>query len=250
MAVMNLVGGGKGGVGKSFFLRALIQYLLDHRQQFIAFDTDRSNCDVKRCMGSVCTVKLGVFSESEKLENAANAIFHTAIEQDVYVNLPAQVTPALKSWIQNNDLFELATDCGVKMRLFHVSDAGYDSLQLLERSLKLFGAHMEFVLVCNHGMTEDWSPVEQDAYIQNLITEYGVTVMSLPRFVGNADRNFIDRHSLSFGEAMHHPDLGPISRQRVKSFLRSAYTEFDRVGLFNTPVASKKSVKKGGQRRG
>lgn len=254
MGTLNFFGGEKGGVGKSFCNKTLLTYLIDHEIPFVAFDTDRSNPDVKRCMDSVCTVKLAILSEAVRLEDAAHDIFNTAIEHDVYVNLPAQVVPALHRWITNNSLFELAVDCGVKMRLFHISDAGFDSLQLFERSLQLFGGHIPHVLVQNLGMTEDWSPVEKDTDIQKLIVDYDVIVMNLPRFIGNADRNFIDRHSLSFREALEHPDLGPISRQRVKTFLRSAYAEFDRVGLFKTPsdvqTIARKSIRQGGKRHG
>lgn len=244
MPTLNYVGGEKGGCGKSFLVRALMQYHLDRQLPFIGFDTDRSNPDCKRCYDSACDIKLAVLSEAERLEDSANILFNNALEHDVLCNLPAQVAPALKSWIYNNQLLELAAETGVQFRMFFVSDAGYESLKLLERSLKLFGAHIPHVLVQNRGMTDDWSPVEEDSRLQQLLVDYSVVVMNFPRFIGNADRNFIDRHSLTFGEALYHPDLGPISRQRVKTFLKKAYAEFDRTNLFGAKQTKKKTSKR------
>ena len=43
MAHIHFIGGEKGGVGKSLVARLLAQYLIDHEQPFIGFDTDRSH---------------------------------------------------------------------------------------------------------------------------------------------------------------------------------------------------------------
>ena len=43
MAHIHFIGGEKGGVGKSLVARLLAQYLIDHEQPFLGFDTDRSH---------------------------------------------------------------------------------------------------------------------------------------------------------------------------------------------------------------
>ncbi len=43
MANIHLIGGEKGGVGKSLVARILAQYLIDHQLPFLGFDTDRSH---------------------------------------------------------------------------------------------------------------------------------------------------------------------------------------------------------------
>jgi len=42
MSTIHLIGGEKGGVGKSVVARLLAQYMIDHEIPFIGFDTDRS----------------------------------------------------------------------------------------------------------------------------------------------------------------------------------------------------------------
>ncbi|WP_411726246.1 hypothetical protein [Methyloglobulus sp.] len=43
MVSIHLIGGEKGGVGKSVVARLLAQYMIDHEIPFIGFDTDRSH---------------------------------------------------------------------------------------------------------------------------------------------------------------------------------------------------------------
>ncbi|AUB44225.1 Chromosome partitioning ATPase, Mrp family, containings Fe-S cluster (plasmid) [Nostoc flagelliforme CCNUN1] len=52
-----IVTGDKGGVGKSTFARALLQTYLDTQQEFIAFDADTSNPQIRRFYGSQCDVE-------------------------------------------------------------------------------------------------------------------------------------------------------------------------------------------------
>ncbi|AFY72004.1 hypothetical protein Pse7367_3780 (plasmid) [Thalassoporum mexicanum PCC 7367] len=237
-----IVTGEKGGVGKSFTARALVEYHLDRQLTCIAFDMDRSNPDLKRCYESVMPVRLAVFSESSKLEDAANDTFNSATTCRTICNTPAQTFIPFKIWIEQNDILELAKEASVQLVIWFVSDCGYDSLKLFQRSLHTFGAIIPHVFVKNYGMTEDWEPFEQDETLQQLLIDYQVQVISLPKFVGNRDRNTIDELSLSFGEAREYEGFGAISRQRVKSFLRKCYQEFDRV--LTPPVTDKPSRKK------
>ena len=48
MATLHLIGGEKGGTGKSLVARTAAQYHLDRGIEFALFDADRHNPDVKR----------------------------------------------------------------------------------------------------------------------------------------------------------------------------------------------------------
>jgi hypothetical protein len=45
------------------------------------------------------------------------------------------------------------------------------------------------------------------------------------------NRNTIDRLGTTFSDALNHPELKVISKQRVKNFLQSAYNAFAQTGL-------------------
>ena len=100
MALIHLIDGEKGGVGKSFIARTMIQYGLDRNLSFTAVESDRSNPDVSRVYKDIC--QFAIFSESEKHADNADRIFELAMEQSVIVSLPAQVNRAESDWIAHN----------------------------------------------------------------------------------------------------------------------------------------------------
>lgn len=234
MAEIFLFGGEKGGTGKSFVCRCGVQYHLDNNISLNVYDTDRSNPDLKRIYGRSIDVKLGVFSEGVRYEDTANSIYNTAIATRTLVNLSAQVFPAMKLWFENNDLFEIAQEDGVNFVLWFVTDGGYDSLNLLGKSLEYFQDRAKHIVVKNHGTGgDDWEPLNGDDRLQGLIADYGATVIDFPRFIGNSTRNRIDAENLTFGEARESQSFGSIGRQRVKKFLREAYTAFEAAQILN-----------------
>ena len=94
MATAHLVDGEKGGVGKSFVARTMIEYRLDKDLPFVAVETDRSNADVANVYKGLC--KYAVFTEEEKQADKADRIFELAIDNPVIVSLPSQVHRAMK----------------------------------------------------------------------------------------------------------------------------------------------------------
>jgi hypothetical protein len=234
---IHLVGGEKGGVGKSFVCRALVQYFLDlpSSPPFVVFDTDRSNPDVLRTYQGSVSCKVAIFSEGERYEDTANAIYNAAQNKSVIVNLPAQVFIPVKQWIEANELLTIAPDDNIHFIHWFVSDGGFDSFKLLEKSLTAFGKAIPHILVKNFGRNDDWSSVEEDAHLQELLHQFQVRIIDFPKFIGAADRNRIDAESFSFGKAREHKKFGSIARQRVKRFLREAYTAFESAGVLDEP---------------
>lgn len=232
MGTINFFGGEKGGCGKSFICRAAVQYNLDKGREFVVFDTDRSNPDVNRIYEKIS--KVAVLSEGREYERMAYPIYNEAIgKKDVLVNLPAQVFIPLQQWIERNGLLEIAPEDGVKFCMWFVSDGGYDSLKLLRESLETYGKAIPHIFVKNNGRCFDWRHVESDKKLQALLSKYEVTSIDFPEFIDNADRNYIDTNSLTFGEALQAKNQTSIFRKHVQQFLEQAYTAFDKVGVFS-----------------
>lgn len=222
----------KGGTGKSFLARTLAQYLIDKKTPFVAFDTDRSNPDLKRLYGKEIPVQLGIFGEGERYEDTANQIYNAAVENLVLVNCPAQVEQAQRHWFEKNALLEIAEEDGVGFVFWFVSDGGYDSLSLLKQHLTYFKSVVKHVVVRNHGTGgDDWGPLDEDEGLQALIAETGTAVIDLPRFHGNSTRNRIDQENLTFNGAIGYKGFTSLERQRVKTYLREAYTQIESAGV-------------------
>ncbi|NEP18949.1 MAG: hypothetical protein F6J97_18955 [Leptolyngbya sp. SIO4C1] len=229
---LHLSGGEKGGVGKSFTVRTLGQFFLDAHLPFRAVECDRSNPDFARIYGQIIDVQFAIISEGQQYEDDANLIYNLALEGRVLANLPAQVMPSLKAWLNNLDLLSLAEEDGVKFIHWFTVDGGYDSLSLLRKSLELFQNKPAWatVIVLNHGTGgDDFSGFFEDADLQALIQDTQSPVIHLPRFQGASTRNRIDRESLTFGQALTHKGFTSIERQRVRKYLREAYALIEQV---------------------
>ncbi|MEM1278881.1 MAG: hypothetical protein AAGG53_02410 [Cyanobacteria bacterium P01_H01_bin.152] len=238
MADLHFIGGEKGGVGKSLVARTLTQYFIDQDIPFVLFDTDRSNPDLARIYGKAVPCRLAVFSEGEKYEDTANQVFNTATSKRVLVNLPAQVFPAMRKWFEDNDLLDIAEEEGVTPVMWFVSDGGYDSLNLMRKSMDYFQGRVQHVIVRNWGRNEfeDWDEVlagAENIKLKQLLTKYQPAIIDFPKWIGMTDRNQVDARSLTFGQAREDKQLSAISRQRVKKFLRQAYEAFGSTAIFN-----------------
>ena len=236
-----MVGGEKGGVGKSMVCKTLVEYHIERDLPFTVFDTDRSNPDVWRLFQDR-GCELAIFSEARRFQDAANPIFNAALDGRVLVNLPAQVFPSMKEWFDKNEILHIAREEGIQFILVFVTDGEYDSLSLLRKLLKHFQARVRHLVVKNNGAvkSEDeragWSAFYEDDVLQDLITQVKANVIEFPAFHGDAELMTIDSQSLTFRKALSYKGFGLISRQRVRNFLRQANAAFDAAALFDRVV--------------
>ncbi len=230
MPTINLIDGEKGGVGKSFVTRTMIQYGLDRNLPFIAVETDRSNPDVAGVYKNIC--KFAVFSEDEKQADKADRIFEYAIDKPVIVSLPSQVHRAMKAWIEGNKLLALGSEYGVNFVKWFVCNGEYDSVNLFITSLNCYEDRIPHILVRNFGLCDEWSQVEEDRELQKLIKKYRVKIIDFPK-LGYKERYLINQKRLKFSEATKDKDFSVLGKQRVVNFLKAAYTSFDNAGVWH-----------------
>ena len=231
MATIHLIDGEKGGVGKSFVARTMIQYGLDRDLSFIAVESDRSNPDVSRVYKDLC--QFAVFSEDEKQADKADRIFEYAIEQPVIVSLPSQVERAVQGWIDRNELLKLSNEHGVSFCKWFISNGEYDSLRLFQASLNHYENQITHILVRNFGLCDEWSQVDNDESLQKLIKKYKVIVIDFPK-LGHRERYLINQKQLRFDDATKSKELTILGKQRVVNFLKGAYAAFDSTGVWST----------------
>ena len=230
MATIHLIDGEKGGVGKSFVARTMIQYGLDRNLPFVAVETDRSNPDVAGVYKEIC--EYAVLTEDEKQADKADLIFEMAIEKPVIVSLPSQVHRAMKAWIDRNQLIKLSSELGVSFCKWFVCNGEYDSVKLFASSLTCYENQIPHILVRNLGLCDDWSPIEEDESVQELIKKYQVKVIDFPK-LGYQERYLINKERLKFDEARKYKGFGVLGKQRVVNFLKAAYRAFDSAGVWD-----------------
>lgn len=226
---IHLIGGEKGGVGKSVLSRVLAQYYIDREIPFKAFDADLSHGALMRYYRE--------FSEPIDISKfeSFDTIIETAMEtnKQVLVDLPAQSTAMVDRWISESDLVEFCKENDIILTMWHVMDDGTDSVRLLEKTLETYENVPNYVLVRNFGRGADFSFFD-DSEARKWAEVMGARVMDLPGLHAGAMRK-IDRVGASLWAAANNkdeasgPTLGMLERQRVKVWLRNAYTAIDAV---------------------
>ena len=230
MTNIHLIGGEKGGVGKSLVARILAQYMIDKELPFLGFDTDRSHGALMRFYAGYASPIL-----VDRYE-ALDSIIEAAVEQPgrrILVDLAAQTHDPLVKWMDDAGVVNLADEMSLDLHYWHVMDSGKDSVDLLKKLLDRFGTGLKYVLVRNQVRGNDFSVLEQSGE-QARAQALGAKIVSVKR-LHEGVINRIDSGSSSFWKAKSaekdSTGLGLMDRQRVKMWLRDAYREMDDVGV-------------------
>ena len=227
---IHLVGGEKGGVGKSMVSRLLAQYFIDHEMAFVGFDTDRSHGALMRFYAAYTSP--AVVDHYESLDKIVEA----AVEQPgrrVLVDLAAQTHEPLVRWMDESGVLDMADLSGIGLSYWHVMDAGRDSVDLLKRLLDRFGQRVHYVLVKNQLRGDDFGQLERSGELDRALG-LGARVMDLKRLHEPVAQK-IDARNASFWAARNvgaidGPGLGLMERQRLKLWMNHAYDAFGRIG--------------------
>ena len=231
MNKIHLIGGEKGGVGKSVVARVVAQYMIDKNIPFLGFDTDRSHGSLLRFYADYASPV--VVDSYESLD----AIVEAAVEQPdkrVLVDLAAQTHEPLVKWMNDSGVLETAAELQVSFCYWHVMDSGKDSVDLLKKLLDRFGTRLDYVIVLNQLRGENFDIFNQSGERERVLGP-NTRVITLKR-LHEPVINKIDAGSTSFWAAKNKSvteakGLGLLERQRVKLWLRSAYEQLDTVEI-------------------
>jgi hypothetical protein len=231
MSTIHLIGGEKGGVGKSVVARLLAQYMIDHEIPFIGFDTDRSHGSLLRFYADYASPT--VIDNYQSLD----AIIETASanpEQRILVDLAAQTHYSLTLWIEESGVLELAEELGISICYWNVMDSGKDCVDLLSKLLNQFGSRLNYVLVQNQLRDDNFSILEFSG-VKDRALDLNARVIKLKRLHAPVMTK-IDSNSYSFWAAKNKDAhslnaLGLLERQRVKIWLNHAYKEIESLGI-------------------
>ena len=227
---IHLIGGEKGGVGKSMVSRLLAQYFIDHQLPFVGFDTDRSHGSLMRFYADYASPALVDSYE------ALDRIIEGAVEQPgsrVLVDLAAQTHEPLVKWMDESGVLDMADLSGITLNYWHVMDSGRDSVDLLVRLLDRFGQRLHYVLVRNQLRGDDFGQLERSGQLERALG-LGARTIDVRR-LHDAVVQKIDARNASFwlaknGSAIDGPGLGLMERQRLKLWLNHAYGEIAKAG--------------------
>jgi hypothetical protein len=230
MSKVHLIGGEKGGVGKSLVSRLLAQYFIDRELPFKGYDSDKSHGALLRFYTD--------FAQPVVVDSyaALDAVIEAAAESPgdrVLVDLAAQTHSFLTRWMNDSGLLDLAGDMGLSIVYWHVMDSGRDSVDLLRKLLDQFGDRMQLVVVLNEVRGDQFDILKASGELERA-ERLGATVIYI-RKLQDGTMQKIDAHSSSFWAATQQTEkaatgLGMLERQRVKIWLNKVYEQFDQLG--------------------
>lgn len=231
MSTIHLIGGEKGGVGKSVVARLLAQYMIDHEIPFIGFDTDRSHGSLLRFYADYASPS--IVDDYESLDK----IFESAAEnpeQRILVDMAAQTHYPLAKWLEESGVLELADELGVTIRYWNIMDSGKDCVDLLGKLLDQYDSKINYVLVLNQLRDNDFTLLEQSGMKERALA-LNAKLMTLKR-LHTPVMTKIDANSSSFWAAQNKTvdnanALGLLERQRVKTWLKQAYSELKSIEI-------------------
>ena len=228
-STLHLIGGEKGGVGKSMVSRLLAQYFIDQQIPFTGFDTDRSHGSLLRFYADYASPVL--VDRYEALDNVIEAAVETPGRR-VLVDLAAQTHEPLVRWMDESGVLDMADLSGLALHYWHVMDSGRDSVDLLTRLLDRFGQRVTYVLVRNQLRGDDFGQLDRSGQLDRA-RGLGAKVVDLKRLHDSVVQK-IDARNASFwaarnGGGIDGPGLGLMERQRLKMWLNHAFGEIAKV---------------------
>lgn len=230
MANIHLIGGEKGGVGKSVVARLLAQYCIDHSVPFLGFDADRSHGALMRFYADYASPVLVDRYES------LDAIVESATdnpERRIIVDLAAQADEPLTQWMEESQLLEVAREIGLNIRYWHVMDTGRDSVDLLRRLFDRYGQRLSYVIVLNQLRGDDFHLFRSSGLAERAQSLNAPTITL--RHLADATMLKIDENSSSFWSAGQGETgavrFGMLERQRFRTWLKGAYEAIESLGV-------------------
>jgi len=230
-SVIHLIGGEKGGVGKSMVARILAQFFIDNEWPFVGFDTDRSHGSLRRFYSEYASEAL--VDNYEALDRIVEAAVARAGVR-VLVDLAAQTHEPLVKWMDESGVLDMGNLSGFTIKYWHVMDNGRDSIDLLAKLLDRFGHRVLYVVVRNQLRGSDFSMLEKSGELDRAVS-FGARVVDLKQLHGPLVQK-IDARNSSFWAAKNvasspnAPVLGIMERQRLRLWMNHAFAELEKAG--------------------
>lgn len=253
---IHLVGGEKGGVGKTFIARCLCQYMKSQGHDYALVEADSQINDVGRIYSRQAKQSSVIrLSDDPSLRSEPDLIADLAGDNTVLVNLPSNTLDVLERWMSEVGLLSyLEEECeGGQVVKWFVSDGCHESILQLDRSIKQFDGQIPHILVLNQGRLNgrDFSYLDKSKVYKSVKEAKNlVATIEFPALETGV-QYYIDSNELTLEQAQEgvQSALGIMAKQRVKTFIEVFSDKFDHAlrQLDVVPRSKKNSQKSSGK---
>ncbi len=256
------VGGQKGGVGKSFATKSLVEYFWHRRVNYQLIEADQDNPDVAivydkerlpdiydQGLSDTGTNNFSLtpceyigFSDSKYRIAEPDVIFTSALDRITIVNLPSNVEEQVNNWLNKSDILGLKEEYDVELYKLFLTDGSYSSIKLLYTSLKEHGEDIHHVLVKNLGRVTGGANFEylyKDEEFEKAVSKFDIEDVNLPMLYPQ-EQFFLDKNGLTFLEGkeilIDEPGYGIVSAQRVVNFRKEVFAMLEGISFLEDIV--------------
>ena len=228
-----LIGGDKGGVGKTTVARTLLDYFAHQQLRVRAFDTEVPRGTLKRFHPNVTdVVDINHVPDQMRIFDTVNSTDATVTLIDVRAGL---LSPTLHA-LRNIGFIEAAKTGDITFVLFHILGPSIASLDEIVDTAAYLGDAKYFMVknFINNTYFFEWDEATTAAYFKRIPGAVGITI---PKLVEMAAEQ-VDLASVPFATFIANKKQSGASasysfvlRGYVRHWLDTIWAEYDRVGL-------------------
>lgn len=220
--MLALSNGDKGGVGKSFLDRALIDFMIRYEIPVAPVDADVRNADVYSVVNKIVPVERLNLRTEDGWAALVDFMDKNASSKEIVVNLPAGIGEEEEKYAE---IFaDAANEIGVDVVVFWVMNHEAESVKLLKHSIenKLLNP-ANVVVVRNHYFGDNFD-IWQGSQTRQTFLALGGKEVDLPVLSRKVCDQLL-KADLLFSEALAGDKLGIYERLVLKKWL----AEFDKM---------------------
>ena len=217
-----LVINGKGGVGKSFFAVNFVQFLKDHAVAHVAIDSDNENSTLKRFHPDAQFLDL---SQRRELDAIFQALETTRL---VVVDCRAASTDLFLDYFTEIDLPTILVALDVALTLVMPVNHELDSVDQLQRLAEHLGKTSGYLVVRNAAHSDSFALFDASEIRVRLTEGLAGREIDMPR-LQDWLVEALNREGITVTGATQHPAFSLLDRQRLLTWQRRLYAEFDSV---------------------
>lgn len=212
--------GDKGGVGKSFTARAMVQYYLDQGIPFHAYDIDPVNPNLRQFYPEVTTAI--DLQEAGALDQLRNDL---EVHSLLLVDCAARSISDLGHWFTDMSLFQQRKNLKLSLTFAFIITPDKSCTVIMRDALDRFQKEANYFVVKNTGKGRNFSIYENSKLRESFLDEYHGKEIVLPPLLERTVVH-LDNNDIAFGVAMQDPRVSAADRSRVFGFLEQTYEQF------------------------
>ena len=216
-----LVGGDKGGTGKTTVARALADYLQTRGANTKLFDGEYPAGDLRRF------AKADVVDVSKLA--GQRAVFDTIDGVTVLDIRAAQLSPTLRA-LDAAHLLDDVRAGNLNLALLHVLSPTDRSFGEIAEAARMIGAGARHFLIKNYagdGGFEEW---EDDARFSQQLRQMAAATITIPHLAAEC-RDAVEKLGISFQTFARNSSYSRILRGNIRTWLDEIFRDFDKAGL-------------------